>query len=35
MLLVMEELSINSAFAGKLGGWQTVTSLTGGNQLKE
>lgn len=35
MLLVMEELSINPAFPGKLGEWQTVTNMTGDNQLKE
>lgn len=33
MLLVMEELSVNSAFPGTPGGWQTVTNMTGGNQL--
>lgn len=34
MFLVMKELSINPAFPRKLGGWQTVTNMTGGNQLK-
>lgn len=35
MLLVMETVCMNSSFPEKLAGWQTVTDMTGGDQLKE
>lgn len=35
MLLAVKQLSINLAFPEKLPGWQTVTNMTGGAQIKE